>query len=339
MIAYTFPFLYYFLIEFFSINYKCLEIEKKYIQYYNIFLSTISGILFFNSAIELYKSNFYDVLCINYINDLNLTRYTFLLLKFVEWFDSLLLLKKYEGNKNKINNLHYYHHAIVPTMTYYGLFQPGEIYVLVSNNLAHFLMYAYYAFPKLLNSYKNYITKYQYIQHFFALTLIIWQYTSKCKINYPVINIIGYIYFFYEYLKLVLKTQTNIKMNALSSFLFLINVFYLWDKNDTVYLYSFISLFLSSVLYHQTNNKTLKIIDKIFTYNVIYQGYKRLIFEFDMYLMITLICFLSCAYLYVGGYIKSKYSFDKNKQKSEFYHIFVHLCACIGHNTIIAKLE
>ena len=339
MIAYIFPILYYFLIEFFSINYKCLEINKKYIQYYNICLSSISGILFFNSIVELLKSNFYDVLCINYINDLNFTRYTFLLLKFIEWFDSLLLLKKYEGNKNKINNLHYYHHAIVPTMTYYGLFQPGEIYVLVSNNLAHFLMYAYYAFPQLLNRYKNYITKYQYIQHFIALVLIIWQYSNKCKINYPIINIIGYVFFFYEYLKLVLKTKINIKINALSSLLFLINIFHLIKKDDKTYLNSFILLFISSFLYHQTKNNILKKIDKIFAYNIIYQGYTRLIFDYDIYLCTTIICFLFCAYLYVGGYIKSKYSFDKNKNISEYYHVIVHICASIGHNTIIAKLK
>ena len=135
-----------------------------------------------------------------------------------------------------------------------------------------------------MNRYKNYITKYQYIQHFIALVLIIWQYSNKCKINYPIINIIGYVFFFYEYLKLVLNTKINIKINALSSLLFLINILHLIKKDDKTYLNSFILLFISSLLYHQTKNNILKKIDKIFAYNIIYQGYKRLIFDYDIYL-------------------------------------------------------
>lgn len=81
-------------------------------------------------------------------------------------------------------------------MTYYGLYQPGEIYVLISNSLAHFLMYFYYAFPKELKGIKYSITLYQYIQHLLALILIVSQHMNNCKINYPLINILGYMYFF-----------------------------------------------------------------------------------------------------------------------------------------------
>jgi len=214
IISYGIPFVYFIITDFFSNYCKKNEIivNKTYVKLYNIFLSKISLIILINCTFQSLNHNLTDILCKTYVNNIELERYTFLFLKIIEWTDTLLLIIKHKGDMGKISNLHYYHHAIVPTMVYNGIYQPGEIYVLISNSLAHFLMYLYYAFPLQLKNIKNYITFYQYIQHFFAVLLIINQNIYGCYINYPLINIIGYIYFFYEYLLLILK---NIKIKKL----------------------------------------------------------------------------------------------------------------------------
>ena len=207
-IPYCIPFLYMFLMNYISFFYKNLQIEKRYIFYYNLFLSFISFHLLYNSIENLLKYNFYEIICIFSPDELFYTRYIFFALKFIEWFDTIFLILKNNGDLSKINRMHYYHHAIVPTMTYYGIGQPGDIYVLITNNLAHFLMYLYYAYPKELFFAKSFITIYQYIQHLFALVLIIYQYSNGCNINYPFFNFldistffVNIFYYVYLYLK------------------------------------------------------------------------------------------------------------------------------------------
>lgn len=114
----------------------------------------------------------------------------------MEWFDTAMLLQKFSGDISKISNLHYHHHAIVPTMTHYGMHQPGEVYVYFTNSFAHFLMYGYYAFPGLFYPLKSFITYYQYLQHTFMLYVMIYQMKYSCNVTYPIINVIGYIFFF-----------------------------------------------------------------------------------------------------------------------------------------------
>jgi len=215
-ISYSIPLFYFILTKKISEYSKKNEIilNNDYIRLYNICLSSISLLILINCSIQSVNHGLIDILCNSYVDNIEIERYTFLILKIVEWTDTILLIIKNKGDMKKISNIHYYHHAIVPTMTYYGLYQPGEIYVLISNSLAHFLMYFYYAFPKELKRIKYSITLYQYIQHLLALILIVSQHINNCKINYPLINTLGYMYFFYEYLLLIFKNiKTNSKIN------------------------------------------------------------------------------------------------------------------------------
>ena len=64
----------------------------------------------------------------------------FYYIKYVEWLDTVFLLIK----KKKISTLHYYHHMIVPLLVYLNIGDKNngaQYYVLVSNSLAHGLMY------------------------------------------------------------------------------------------------------------------------------------------------------------------------------------------------------
>ena len=235
-----------------------------------------------------------------------------------------------------------YGHTFGQTIeTYYGLYQPGEIYVLISNNLAHFLMYLYYAFPKELKTIKYSITLYQYVQHLLALILILSQNMNNCKINYPIINIIGYVYFFYEYLLLVFKNiVVDISFNTYTSLLFVVNVYYLLSLNDNIYSRSFTLLLITSVINHSVKSRYISYVDKIATYNIIYQGGIRLFNNYHkskILSIIVILSFISVVYLYFVGYIYSKYCFDK--KYGRFYHGLLHFQSCFGHLLIMLLIK
>jgi hypothetical protein len=130
----------------------------------------------------------------------------FFYVKFIEWFDSVHLLLKSCGNFSSISALHHVHHAIVPNMVCNGYQMNGEMFVIISNSFAHVLMYAYYAFPDELKKWKSIITTIQTTQHFVALVGITYQAINSCDMSYGVLNILGYAFFFIEFLKLLLSS-------------------------------------------------------------------------------------------------------------------------------------
>ena len=325
---YVIPFVYVSMIHFAGKHYKYINVSNQFKLIYNSSLSAVSLFLFLKTIFNI-DAPLYDLICFNSSDQLSQVSYSFYILKFIEWFDSVLLVIKYKGNVSKISNLHYIHHAIVPTMTFYGMGQPGEIYVLLTNNLAHFLMYGYYSYPTTLSKFKKYITQYQYVQHLGAVMLIFYQYVYGCNISYPLINVFGYCYFFYEYLNLIPQINTNTK----SSFIFATNVIHLINAQDLVYLYSWVLLFFSSVIYHQTHNKYLQVIDKFLVYNIILQGGIRLVSQsVDVYSILCFGCFVVVILLY---HIENNYCLNRNYQ--EYYHSFLHLLSSIGHHIIITK--
>ena len=87
----------------------------------------------------------------------------------------------------------------------------------------------------------------------------------------------------------------QINKNALSSTLFLTNAIHLYSKNDNIYMWSFILLNVTSILYHQTYNKLIKILDKIVVYNIVYQGGYRtlLINNYNWFTNYTIFIFLT----------------------------------------------
>lgn len=348
MLGYFFPLCYVGLMNYISTSYSSLShhhFVPHYKQYYNIALSTASFLIILRPLSIVLNSDFSYIACYSseYYTDITFEQRLFFILKFVEWMDTIFLIDKHKGDLSRISNLHYYHHAIVPTMTYYGISQPGELFVYISNSFAHFLMYGYYAYPRILYPFKNLITFYQYIQHMLMMGIIVYQMLYSCNVFYPMINIIGYMYFFYEYLILITDIITPffgiLSTNTKSAFLFLLNIGYLMTKNDSVYLYSFILLFITSVLHHQKkNNVFLRLIDKTAVYNVIYQGGIRFIMssERNSLIDICILCnFILDIILHPIGNKLKMFCGDENVKNAEFYHAIMHACASFGHLGII----
>ena len=126
----------------------------------------------------------------------------------------------------------------------------------------------------------------------------------------------------------------TVSLNTYTSLFFTLNIYYLIDGKDIIYLLSFIGLLIISVLNHYTRRriKGIDYLDRIILLNIIFQGYERLKRNHSkstLISMIIILCFLSVVYLYVYGYINDEYCFDK--ENGDIYHGILHLEACIGH--------
>lgn len=128
----------------------------------------------------------------------------------------------------------------------------------------------------------------------------------------------------------------NIRPTTLSSLLFTTNVLHLYKKKDKLYFYSFAGLLTASVLYHQTRKKVFYYIDKACIVSVVYFGSKNFLKHAPVNALSILVPFNFCTVflLYYYGYSQSKYCFDKDEKKGNYYHMFLHLLSSVSHNII-----
>ena len=133
---------------------------------------------------------------------------------------------------------------------------------------------------------------------------------------------------------------------TLSSHLLLMNIIYLYMKDDPVYFYSFVILFCTSILYHTTNNKIIRILDIISVINVVYQGgirfYKEKMKDESIkdksISVLVVFFFLSSIYFYFYGAINNIIGVKTSAQLEPYYHCIMHLSAVLGHLLIIYKI-
>lgn len=297
-------------------------IHPVFIHYYNIILSFLSLILSIHGMkiVIQHRTDPFALICQPI--DLHPSMNLFYLLKYVEWIDSIVLVVRGRA----LSRLHMIHHAIVPIMVHRSFGMPGQIYALLSNSIAHFMMYGYYAFPSW-RIYKSYITSYQFAQHMVALIILSIQLYHRCITDYEqiMIGLLGYAFFFAEYIRLI-----RINILVMTSFLFLTNCIHIYAKQDLMYFYAFLSLFLTSSLYHSTRLSWILTLDKMAILNVVIQGGIRLIMNahhYWSYSCIAMVCFFFNIYLYYIG---------RQCSKSIYWHAILHLTGSIGHHCIMA---
>ena len=118
-------------------------------------------------------------------------------------------------------------------------------------------------------------------------------------------------------------------------------------KDDPVYFYSFVLLFCTSILYHTTNNKNIRILDIIAVVNVVYQGgirfYKEKMKDESIrdksISVLVVFFFLSCIYFYFYGAINNIIGIKTSAQLEPYYHCMTHLSGALGHLLIIYKIS
>ena len=124
----------------------------------------------------------------------------------------------------------------------------------------------------------------------------------------------------------------KINENTITSSIFLSNIYHLQNKNDSIYMYSFVMLFFSSILYHQTYKPIFKNIDKIFVYNIILQGSYRTFItnKYNILTSYTMCMFILTLYTYYFKILKENHLRN---------HSYIHLFSSIGHHMIIANKD
>ena len=129
---------------------------------------------------------------------------------------------------------------------------------------------------------------------------------------------------------------SNLRPTTLSSLLFTTNVLHLYKKKDKLYFYSFACLLTTSILNHQTRKQIFYYIDKACIVSVIYFGGKNFFQYSPVNSLSVLVPFNFCTvfWLYYYGYSQNKYCFDKDENKGNYYHMFLHLLSSISHNII-----
>ena len=131
--------------------------------------------------------------------------------------------------------------------------------------------------------------------------------------------------------------STDIHINVFSSMFMFSNVVMLYFKKDFTYFLSFLLLLCSSLVYHSTHNEIIKIVDKIFVYNVVIQGGLRVLWfrkKSKFWTSVAIITFLSVIFLYFAGYYTNTMCYDIDEQKANCYHGLLHLMGSVGHNGI-----
>lgn len=129
-----------------------------------------------------------------------------------------------------------------------------------------------------------------------------------------------------------------------SSFLFLITAVLALYSKYYVYGILFLFLLITSILFHSWTTSYTILLDKVSIMAVvIYGGYlfykkcmstplnRRII----ILRILVLLTFFITIYLYCYGYYNNQYCFDKDRNIANFYHAFLHLVSCYGHNLII----
>ena len=320
------------------------------LQVYNVCLACISAVLCLSTVYYWYTSSdtTHGLVCVKTdVRALNIGR-IFYTLKWVEWLDTLALLNKHNGQINRLSRLHCIHHAIVPAMTYFGLGQPGDLYVIASNSLAHWLMYAYYAWPKALMPIKGSITLYQYLQHLGALCMIGYQLYGQCDVRYPWFNVFGYVYFFGEYALLIGRmhgrssapTPSQHSISRMTSYLFITNAIHLWWRRH--FCYATVAVLLTYTSLRLRRHFPCRTVDLNVDYFAVavfilcgaWQWLQMVVTDVDVgYHFIVVSTFVFCTLLHEVRRKKLAY-----EPLVDVYEATIHVVASTGHHLIAWKL-
>lgn len=137
------------------------------------------------------------------------------------------------------------------------------------------------------------------------------------------------------------KNKTNKKENPLfwSSLVLITNMWLAFFIGQYTYSFLFASLTISSLIVHSHSNIITNLWDKLWVFSVVFYG------GYQMYLKsesanpflftFCVLTFLFCVWVYIYGFIESRFVFDTRIQVSNIYHIGMHCIGSLGHHAIL----
>ena len=126
-----------------------------------------------------------------------------------------------------------------------------------------------------------------------------------------------------------------------SSLIFITNAIAAYVKGYYVYSFLFCVLTITSVIFHSTNNKYVRVFDQLAVLSIILCGAYILYTKIYNYkwthtqLLLIISTFVLCAYLYVYGSIARIYHCSNEFDISQKSHCGIHLIGSLGHHIII----
>ena len=126
----------------------------------------------------------------------------------------------------------------------------------------------------------------------------------------------------------------NYNYNTISCLVIFTNIFHLYlKKNDLYYFLSFVLLFFSSILFHETRNDYIKIVDYLFVFNVIIKGGIVFFYNYkpDFTSLVIIVTFLFVVLIHT-------YEIIYKPRNTVDFHALLHLMGSIGQNFVISLL-
>jgi hypothetical protein len=148
-------------------------------------------------------------------------------------------------------------------------------------------------------------------------------------------------------IEIEMETHNFFPILLYSSFIFITNVISTFYKKYYIYCFLFFCLTITSLIFHYNSNIYTNILDKIFVFTIVfYGGYmlynkttkqqnnKTTIYN-QIYVLLIVITFVSCIFLFFYGYYVKDYCYHPDKCVGDKYHSILHILTSLGHHLII----
>lgn len=135
------------------------------------------------------------------------------------------------------------------------------------------------------------------------------------------------------------KYQTPNNLLVFSSLIFVVNAVIAFRYGYYFYSYLFLSLVITSILFHTCKNIYAFCLDKIVIFMVFLYGSYLLYHKFRMkklgLVSLIVATFLLTVFFFYYGYLTNSYCYDPDKGIGNYYHYLVHIIGSLGHQMIV----
>jgi len=130
----------------------------------------------------------------------------------------------------------------------------------------------------------------------------------------------------------------NFSLLLVSSLFFITNALSTFYKQYYIYCILFCCLTVTSLNFHYNPNIYTNIIDKVFIFAIVLYGgyilYNKTTIDNQIHVLLIVITFLMCIFLFFYGYIINKYCYHPDKCVGDKYHCALHIISSVGHHLI-----
>jgi len=124
-----------------------------------------------------------------------------------------------------------------------------------------------------------------------------------------------------------------------SSSIFITNVISAFYNKYYIYCFLFFCLTITSLIFHYNSNIYTNILDKIFVFAIVFYGgymlYNKTTIDNQICVLLIVITFVSCIFLFFYGYCIKDYCYHPDKCIGDKYHSILHIITSLGHHLII----